>query len=119
MFAISLERWSFDEVIKQNLEPMKFYNSDYAVVKSWFSELDKKVYKKIYPNYISAFCFDSVRLFSIMQNNKKRRLSELLDCSPLERNEHSPFSQNELFKDYGKTVVPVEMYSLKSKKVES
>jgi len=119
MFAYFLNRWSFDEVIRQNREPMKFYNADYEKVKNdWFSELEKKVYKKIYPNYISAFCFDSVRLFSIMQKNKMQRLSELLNCSQLDQNENSPFSQNKLFDNRGKTDVPVEIHPLESNKVK-
>lgn len=118
-FAISLDSWDFDKVIRQNKKPMEFYKANPDIVKGWFKPEEIEVYKKIYPNYISAFCFDSVRLFSKMKNHTKWTLLKLInECSLQEQNEDSPFSENELFK-HGKTIVPIEICPLESKRIES
>lgn len=117
MFAISLKYWTFDTVIRENKKPREFYKDKYQVVKEWFDPLEREVYEKIYPNYISAFCFDSVRIFSKMQKHTQWNLSSLIsECSPQELNEDSPFLQNEVFIDHGKTVVSVEIEPLKTKR---
>ncbi|KKK53531.1 hypothetical protein LCGC14_3093870, partial [marine sediment metagenome] len=113
LFANKLGPWTFDTVIAQNGldETLKFYckTPDIIEDEEWFDELEKKVYKKIYPNYISAFCFDSVRLFSKMWDKpgKYPNLRSMLEERPLLCWEHSPFSRMQ-FKS-GKTNASVDI----------
>jgi len=110
LFSQRLNRWTFDRVIEQNVAPRKFYRTD-PDIDAWFEDIEKEVYKNIDSNYISAFCFDSVRLFKIMHKHEKWRLDGILDCDHTEQHEESPFANNELFK-HAKTIVPITITPL-------
>ena len=57
----------YSELYKYNLDD----------VRAAFDDIEEQVYDKIYPNYISAFCFDSIRLFDIMHDQGEQRLSNI------------------------------------------
>lgn len=68
--------------------------------------VELEVYRDIEPNYISAFCFDSVRLFALMQEMKKTRLDELdLDSAETHHKMNGPFEEITFIR--GRTQVPL------------
>jgi hypothetical protein len=72
-FAKQLSPWTFKSVLSQPA----FYKDGFAVAEQTFSVLEREVFEVILPNYISAFCFDSVRLFSLMRRKGFLRLRDL------------------------------------------
>ena len=72
-FAQRLSPWTLDRVLAQEA----YYGEHANIAGRWFDDIERKVYNTILPNYISAFCFDAVRLFSVMREHSARRLADL------------------------------------------
>lgn len=50
--------------------------------KADFTAIEKLIYEKIDPNYISGFCYDAVRLFARMQVERRARLADEVSIEP-------------------------------------
>lgn len=74
-FKGSLEKWTFEKVINET----DIYPEGPAQAKVNFGKLGQEIYKTILPNYISAFCYDSVRLFSLFTKSEKKSLKQIYD----------------------------------------
>lgn len=111
-FCKDLKPWTFENVIAER----KLYPEDPATTRAYFSKLEQSVYKTILPNYISAFCYDSVRLFSLMAQFNKKSLKQIYD----EKHKHvisesSPFADKIDITNQGRVNIDlfVENFSFK------
>ncbi len=62
IFETKLDKWSLDAVLESDI-----YTESLSETKEKrLTELELKVYEKLLTNYISAFCYDSIRLFNTL-----------------------------------------------------
>lgn len=102
-----LGRWDFEAVLNRE----EFYGKDVNTARSWFDELEQEVYKNIEANYISAFCFDAIRLFKLMHERSLTSLAALGLSSMKSRKESSgecPFEEIKFTQD-GRTDVKISI----------
>jgi len=107
-FAESLHHWNFETITGQ--EKSKFYKGSTDDIRRDFAEYDKyadEIYENIYPNYISAFCFDSVRLFVEMHSLNAKSLynKKMKENNKEHIKKYSPFEKIVMFEHDGKTEV--------------
>ena len=117
-FAKNLQDWNFMSITELGKRSRKYYEnqeSEHNVLtakelRESFLEYDEdaaEIYENIYPNYISAFCFDSIRLFAKMHHLNAKSLYD--KKMKEKKNGHvdssSPFKETELFKYNGKPEV--------------
>jgi hypothetical protein len=116
-FAENLQEWNFETITDGVKDAAKYYKEKGTNLREAFLEYDKdaeEIYKNIHPNYISAFCFDSVRLFVQMHSLKVKSLygKKMKDNAKWHAENYSPFENIEIFEHNGKTEVPLDIDEL-------
>jgi hypothetical protein len=100
-FSESLQEWNFRTITDGVKDAAKYYTEKGANLREAFLEYDndaEEIHKNIHPNYISAFCFDSVRLFVAMHSLNAKSLCDkkVKDNGSKHAEKYSPFKQTKV-----------------------